>query len=325
MPLTITSGVMDVAAILRFLTVTRHFLMLPNHHGPQQTISTNHLDMAVREAHMSSMLRKALEKPRSCRSMRTGRNRRRPLPGSVRSMYSDESGHRFCTRVTAFTTLGSVLTLLVAAIVAICVLTSKPLVDVHISRIENVLASEQELMLDLHVHAINPNIVAVQISDMDIDIFAKSKHVGTSELWRTGRPHVRRQDSSAPSGYQTSSREAHHYWDPSDIISQLDGIDKGTDPIDDDDPATDSRTMRIGKILEFDSPLVFDPSPIRHHMLGSIGQIRLDKPGNSTDYDGMMRWEHVIEYDFELIDSGPSERRTGRRWEYEAFEVAVAF
>lgn len=238
-------------------------------------------------------------------SMRTGRNRRRPMPGSLRPMYSEDSGHRLCTRVTAFTTLGSVLALLIAAIVAICILTSKPLIDVHIARIENVLASEQELMLDLHVHAINPNIIAVQISDMDIDIFTKSKHVGNSELWRLGLPYIRRQEDRAVSDHvETNSRNPPHYTDPSDIVSQLDGIDEGNDPIDGDDPASDSRLMKIGNILEFDSPLIFDPSPIRHHMLGSIGQIRLDKPGNMTDENRNQRWEHVIEHDFELIVRG---------------------
>lgn len=238
-------------------------------------------------------------------SMRTGRNRRRALPGSMRPAYSEDSGHRLCSRVTAFTTLGSVLALLIAAIVAICILTSKPLIDVHINRIENVLASEQELMLDLHVHAINPNIIAIQISDMDIDIFAKSKHVGTSKLWQARRPYGRRQDNRATSDHvQASSHNSDPYMDSSGNLSQLGGIDEGTDPIDEEDPATDSRTMKIGNILEFDSPLVFDPSPIRHHMLGSIGQIRLDKPGNGTDDGSNQRWEHIIEYDFELIVRG---------------------
>lgn len=237
-------------------------------------------------------------------SMRIGRNRRRPLPGSVRPTYSEDNGHRFCSRVTAFTILGSVLTLLIAAIVAICILTSKILLDVHINRIENVLASEQELMLDLHVHAINPNIIGVQISDIDLDVFAKSKHAGTSELWRSRRPHIKHPHNRASSDYlQIPSRSPKDDMDPSDRISQLDGIDEGADPIDDDDPASDSRLLKLGNILEFDSPLVFDPSPVRHHMLGSIGQIRLDKPGNGTN-DGGMRWEHVIEYDFELIVRG---------------------
>lgn len=238
-------------------------------------------------------------------STRTGRNRRRPLPGSVRLIYSEDTGHRLCSRVTAFTVLGSVLALLIAAIVAICILTSKPLIDVHINDIEDVLASEQELMLDLHVHAINPNIIAVQISDMDVDIFAKSKHVGTNELWRTDRPHIARQDNRATSNHvKTSSRNPHHHMDPSDIISHFDGIDEGNDPIDDEDPATDSRTMKIGSILQFDSPLIFNPSPIRHHMLDSVGEIRLDKPGNMTDEGGSQRWEHVIEHEFELIVRG---------------------
>ena len=237
-------------------------------------------------------------------SNRSARNRRRPLPGSVRQMYSEDKAHRFCGRITAWTTLGAIFTLIIAAIVAVVVLCSKPLVDVHVKDIRNVLASEQEIMLDLHVRAINPNLVAIQVSDLDVNIFAKSKHVGTNELWRSHQydnksPHV----SPKPGKVRINSpRESPVFDDPSDIISQLDGIDEGTDPI--DDPTTDSQTMLLGQIFEFDSPLVFDPSPIHHLSLGSVGEVRLAKPGNKTEEGGSQRWEQVIQHDFELIARG---------------------
>ena len=236
-------------------------------------------------------------------SIRTGRNRRRPLPGSVRQMYSGDRGHRLCGRVTAFTILGSVITLLIAAIVAICILCSKPLIDVHIKNIRNVLASEAEMMLDLHVHAINPNIIAVQVSDLDVNIFAKSKHVGTGEFWRS-RPQITRKDNRAtPDRIDTLWRKPSAISArASNIVHQLDGVDEGTDPI--DDPTADSQTMLLGQIFDFDSPLIFDPSPFRHHSLGSVGEVRLSRPGNSTAQGGSERWEHVLKYDFELIVRG---------------------
>jgi hypothetical protein len=218
-------------------------------------------------------------------------------------MYADDKGHRLCGRVTAFTILGCVLVLLVAAIVAICVLCSKPLIDVRIKDIRNVLASEAELMLDLHVHAINPNIISVQVSDLDVNIFAKSKHVGTGEFWRS-RPHyTRKHQQNSSNQMHTSSRKPLAISaPPSSIVHQLDGVDEGTDPI--DDPAADSQTMLLGQIFDFDSPLIFDPSPFRHRSLGSIGEVRLSKPGNSTEQGGSERWEHVLNYDFELIVRG---------------------
>ena len=238
-------------------------------------------------------------------SNRTTRTRRRPLPGSVRQMYSEERGHQICGRTTAWTTLGMTLMLIIAAIVTVVILCSKPLLEVRIKDIRNVLASEQEIMLDLHVRAVNPNLVAIQVSDIDVNIFAKSKHVGTNELWRSHQSHdpspnrspkrpdkVRINISQSPPGLSN----------PSDIISQLDGIDEGTDPI--DDPAEDSHTMLLGQVFEFDSPLLFDPSPIRHHSLGSVGEVRLAKPGNKTEEGGSQRWEHVIQHDFELIARG---------------------
>ena len=237
-------------------------------------------------------------------SIRGGRHRRRPLPGSVRHVYAEDRDHRCCGRVTAFTSLGSVLAILIAAIVVILIMCSKPLVDVRVKDIRNVLASEQEIMIDLHVHAINPNILAIQVSDLDVNIFAKSKHVGTNSLWRAGHPQISsRQSRTLSQSYGASSQPTPPLLDPSDIISHFDGgVDEGTDPI--DDPATDSQTMLLGQIFEFDSPLIFDASPIRHHSLGSVGEVRLAKPGNRTEEGGSERWEHVLQYDFELIVRG---------------------
>lgn len=237
-------------------------------------------------------------------SVRSGRNRRRPLPGSVRHMYSEDRDHRCCGRVTAFTSLGSLLAILMIAIVVILVMCSKPLDEVYVKDVRNVLASEQEIMLDLHVHAINPNLIAIQVSDLDVNIFAKSKHVGTSSLWRAGHPQLptRSIQHRSPSN-GAASQQGSPPLDPSDIISRFDGgVDEGTDPI--DDPATDSQTMLLGQIFEFDSPLIFDASPIRHHSRGSVGEVRLAKPGNRTEEGGSQRWEHVLEYDFELIVRG---------------------
>ncbi|KAL9066652.1 MAG: hypothetical protein Q9161_007411 [Pseudevernia consocians] len=237
-------------------------------------------------------------------SIRGGRHRRRPLPGSVRHVYAEDRDHRCCGRVTAFTSLGSVLAILIAAIVVILIMCSKPLVDVRVKDIRNVLASEQEIMIDLHVHAINPNILAIQVSDLDVNIFAKSKHVGTNSLWRAGHSQISsRQSRTLSQSYAASSQPTPPLLDPSDIISHFDGgVDEGTDPI--DDPATDSQTMLLGQIFEFDSPLIFDASPIRHHSLGSVGEVRLAKPGNRTEEGGSERWEHVLQYDFELIVRG---------------------
>ena len=238
-------------------------------------------------------------------SNRIGRNRRRPLPGSVRQIYAENKAQRCCGRTAALTTLGTVLTLAIAGIIAAVALCSKPLIDVHVKDIRNVLASEQEIMLDLHVRAINPNLIAIQVSDLDVNIFAKSKHVGTNELWRTHQPHNDSPDHHSPKPGKVrinSHKSPPIVSTPSDIISQLDGIDEGTDPI--DDPALDSQTMLLGQIFEFDSPLVFNPSPIHHSSLGSIGEVRLAKPGNKTEEGGSQRWEHVIQHDFELIARG---------------------
>ena len=237
-------------------------------------------------------------------SVRTGKNRRRPYTGTLRTSYPVENkDYRLCHRITAWTSLGGLLVLVVAAIIVSLYLCSKPLLQIRVDSIQNVLASEQEIMLDLHVHAVNPNIIAVQVTDLDINIFAKSKHVGTSALWRNGRlQNTDNQSSQGPksqegdrfkSRHRTSLHEHYHTWD---------GVDEGTDPI--EDPESDAQTMLLGRIFEFDSPLLFEPSPIRHLSSSSVGEVRLAKPGNKTEEGGTERWEKVILHDFELIVRG---------------------
>jgi len=236
-------------------------------------------------------------------SIRTGKNRRRPIPGTLRNGYAAEQNeYRVCRRVTAYTSLGGLLALIVAAIVVVLLMCSKPLFEVHIKDIRNVLASEQEIMLDLHVRAVNPNIIAVQVSDLDVNIFAKSKHVGTSEIWRNGGMQLSRGPINRWKSFaDDTTHRINHRRSPHDYHT-ADGVDEGTDPI--EDPETDAQTMLLGRIFEFDSPLIFEPSPIRHHSLSSMGEVRLAKPGNKTEEGGTARWEKVILHDFELIVRG---------------------
>ncbi|KAL8760262.1 MAG: hypothetical protein Q9199_000161 [Rusavskia elegans] len=243
-------------------------------------------------------------------SARSGRSRisRRVGTGSSRNGYpaEDEKRRRTCRAVTVYSSLATLMTALIAAVVIIMVFCSKPLMEVRIRDIRNVLASEQELMLDLHVHAINPNLVAVQVGDLDINIFAKSKHVGTNEMWRD-RGYSRflrsRAVVTATADVPLPYSDSLTVRGTGRSIHTADGIDQGTDPMP-DDPETDSQTMLLGRIFEFDSPLIFEPSPLHHNSFSSIGEVRLAHPGNKTEEGGSARWEKVIQHEFELIVRG---------------------
>ena len=88
-------------------------------------------------------------------------------------------------------------------------------------------------------------------------------------------------------------------WPP---FSSDDGVDEGTDPIENPEPGT--QKMLLGRVLEFDSPLVFDAGPVRRTPASSVGEIRLAKPGNKTEVGGSARWEHVLQHPFDLIVRG---------------------
>ena len=143
------------------------------------------------------------------------------------------------------------MALLAAALVVALVFCSKPLLDVHVHDIRNVLAADREIIFDLNVHARNPNLVSIQVSDADLLVHAKSKYVGTSKFWRehgARRPTITDGTTDSP-------------------VRSAGNVDEGTDPIDDADP----HVMLLGQIGEFDTPLIFEASPVLHHE-GRLGR-----------------------------------------------------
>lgn len=148
-------------------------------------------------------------------------------------------------------------------------------------------------MLDLIVNAVNPNIIGVTISDMDVTIFAKSKHIGSDTWWREhgNRPSHDHEETWVPVIELPTSDE------DNDIASN--GVDEGTDPIE-----GEPRTMSLGRIFHFDAPLNFDGSFFQRVRAESIGEIRLPHPGNNSETGGAERWEEVLQYPFELIVQG---------------------
>ncbi|KAJ5668902.1 hypothetical protein N7462_009972 [Penicillium macrosclerotiorum] len=251
-------------------------------------------------------------------SQRVTRSRhgRRPNSASLRQMEYMAQRERGC-----FSRYGScVIIILLLCIIAggaasFIVAATKTLLNVEVLAIQNVLASEQEIMLDLNVQAVNPNIFPVTIDDADVNIFAKSRYVGTDKLWREHSSDKElesfpRVEQSRRRRYLSQLVRCLGNFDcveeAMDVHSSKKkasgGVDKGTDPI--TDPEGDSQTMLLGRVLHFDSPLSFDASPWTNEPSLSKGQIRLARPGNKTEEGGTERWERVLQHPFELIVRG---------------------
>ncbi|GES66177.1 phospholipid metabolism enzyme regulator [Aspergillus terreus] len=248
----------------------------------------------------------------SPRITRSRHGNRRPNSASLRQMeYMQQRQQGYFSRYGACVMIIILLLLVVGGATSFIVAITKSLVDVQILEIQNVLSSEQEIMLDLSVQAINPNLFPVAIDDMDMNIFAKSRYVGTDKFWRdhgsdsSDFPRVEdsrkraelarivRCNGDSECLAETSTRSVH--------IS--DGVDHGTDPMD-PDPTGDPQTMLLGRVFHFDSPLTFDPSPWNQQAATSKGQIRLARPGNKTEEGGTERWERVLQHPFDLIVRG---------------------
>jgi hypothetical protein len=174
--------------------------------------------------------------------------------------------------------------LVISGVIGFMFATTQPLTEVGVTALKNVIASEQEIMLDMQVMARNPNLVVVTVDSMDINVFAKSKHVGTDSGWWK-RPQIE------------AKQNIRRRWN-----KHTRDDDPNDPPVDDDPDAT--QTLLLGRIFEFDSPLTFEGSPFHHSHSTSMGEVRLAKPGNKTEAGGTERWERVLKYEFDLILRG---------------------
>ncbi|KAF2730883.1 hypothetical protein EJ04DRAFT_444133 [Polyplosphaeria fusca] len=226
--------------------------------------------------------------------VRTPRGRN-PNPRHMERRHRRDGG--WCRRFAGCLVLSILLLVLVFSSVGLVFATTKPLSNVKVREVQNVIASDQELMLDLVVEAVNPNIIAVTVSDMDVNIFAKSKHVGSDKWWREhgGRHHNEESWNPIKALEDSEVDEG--------SVHITDGVDEGTDPIDDPEVG-EPRNMLLGRIFHFDSSLVFEGSFFNRRRVESIGAVRLSKPGNKTEAGGTERWEEVLQYPFELIVRG---------------------
>ena len=225
-------------------------------------------------------------------SVRVNRSRhtRRPFSTSSRiSDHRDQHDGGWCSRYGACIVVTFLLLVLCIGAGTLVMALNQPLVDVSIKRIQNVLASEQELMLDLDVRAVNSNLFAITVNDLDLNVFAKSSYAGTADL---------RQGHQAQSSSLWTARRKQLLREIDPHYSITGGVDKGTDPI--EDPEGDRQTMLLGEVFDFDSPLVFGPSPLQRKLTSSVGQVSLAKPGNKTEEGGSARWERVLRHPFEL-------------------------
>ena len=222
-------------------------------------------------------------------TIRSSRSGRRRGMHSLRSMesqsYRPQPGvlNRFATCLVVVL----MLVLVVSGALGFMFATSQPLTDIELVSMDHVVASEQELMLDITIKAHNPNIIVVMVDSADIEVFAKSPNAGTdSEWWRHLHPG---EDGDMPLETKTNR---------SDNVSTMD------DPIDDQPPPEDSSpNMRLGTITAFDNPLTFEGSFFHSGISYSTGAVRLMSPGNGT-IGGPERWERIIKDEFQLVLKG---------------------
>jgi Vacuolar segregation subunit 7 len=226
---------------------------------------------------------------RGSRTSRQSRLRREQL------LHQQQGGNRSRTSLARF--VGCLLILTTVSVLAFGVLCflfalSKPLAIVQVKSLKSVIATEQELMFDISISAVNPNLVPVTVTELDVNLFAKSKYVGSDRWWREhgNRPHTTPWEKRDAERIQRKNAAK-------DPVLIADPPPQPGDP-------SNYPTMLLGQVLHFDSPLSFDGSFWRRQNQSSTGSLRLSNPGNKSEYGGSKRWEIVLEHDFQLIVRG---------------------
>ncbi|KAH7325915.1 vacuolar segregation subunit 7-domain-containing protein [Stachybotrys elegans] len=214
-------------------------------------------------------------------SARSGRSIRysRRGPHSLRQVESQSFTRRssYLNRFAACLVLTMMFLLVITGAIGFMFATSQPMTDIEIVSINNVVTSEQVLMFDITVKAHNPNIVVVTIDHANLEIFAKSEYAGTDMDWIS----------------DGTSDEVHLLDDPPN-----DPPTGGGDEDDDQKP-----NVLLGRITEFDSPLIFEGSLFHQGNSSSTGEMQLASPGNGTS-GGTERWDRIYQNEFDLIVKG---------------------
>ena len=101
-------------------------------------------------------------------TVRTPRNRgyRRNQSQPYEPFYNPHET-TFLSRFSGFILGIVVLLLIILGAAGFLFMSNKALYSVEISEIKNVLASEQEIMLDMLIRAVNPNVLGVSVTEMD--------------------------------------------------------------------------------------------------------------------------------------------------------------
>jgi hypothetical protein len=238
-------------------------------------------------------------------SQRVRTPRRRNSLTLLRADRRHRHSNGWCRRFAGCLVLSVLLLVVIFASVALVFATTKPLTHITVEGVQNVVASTDQIILDLIVDAVNPNIIGVTVPDMDVIVFAKSKHVGSDKWWRH---------------HGDGQKGGQEEWRPVEDDLTIAGIDEGTDPIE-----GEPRTMSLGRILHFDSPLSYEGSFWAQKRASSIGEIRLSHPGNKTEVGGPDRWEEVLQWPFELIVRGVCKYQLPLSTHMQTFTVMASY
>lgn len=250
--------------------------------------------------------------PSSIRSARSGRHRR-PYSGNSQNQPEPKRKQSLITRFASCLVLTILVLLVMTGAIGFLFATTQPLLEVRITGLKKVLASEGELMFDVEIEARNPNCLGVSVEGASLSVYARSKYAnGGGDGWFSGGAGWVPAHRMRRRGPRIEATETIVMTDR--VVGEVEGGEEWTmddspfDPLP-SDPDDDKRPLLLlGRITQFDNALYFEGSPFRHTHSYSTGEIRIENPGNVTGGtsgdEGIDRWREVVRHEWDLIVQG---------------------
>lgn len=158
-------------------------------------------------------------------------------PHNYQRRYRNSSNYEKLRRIVWFC-FAIVVILLVGFIMGFVLATTKPLREVNLARVFDILVSDEELVFDVAVEAINPGYLNVEVHSLDLDVFARSPYVKGKDL--------------------TIGSKRNYIYDGENSKRYIDGFEKPQVHRLDEPSPPSSHAMLLGNIRHFEVPLVLE-------------------------------------------------------------------
>lgn len=159
--------------------------------------------------------------------------------------------------------------------IGLFVIIARPLQQVKVVNITNILVSSQALIMDFEMVVFNPNFWQVSVQQTDLSIFS-------SKPW---------------SDHDLANKTLDHFEKVSELTFRKSELAKNI-------VQNNDGLILLGRVFQLDIPFVFLSAFWNKSVSRSIARFHLENPGYGNFKNGSFIWDHIIQHEFQLVIKG---------------------